>query len=136
MIVVRHETPAAGQQGLNFQPLLLAALRVARAVRVWEAAVLHAKVGVLNRSIFKRLGTERGALEDAAAAHELGANGCVHPRIGSQVESVTKNKALARALADIGNQETGCADFAACGGGRVRKPDQGHSEKAEVGVDE
>src|SRR5437879_11843429 len=106
MIVVRHEAPAPGQQGLNFQLLVLAALRTACAIRVGEAAVLNAKIGVLNRRVFKGLGAECSALEDATAAHELRAHRSVHPRIGSQIESVTKNKALARALADIGNQET------------------------------
>ena len=31
MVVVRYETPVAGEQGLDFEALLLAALRTARA---------------------------------------------------------------------------------------------------------
>src|SRR5206468_3233263 len=84
------------------------------------------KIRVLNRSIFKGLGAECSALEDAAAAHELRANRGVHPRIGSQIKSITQNKALARALADIRNQKTSCPHFAARGSCGVRKPDQGH----------
>ena len=58
MVEVGHEAPAAGEQGLDFQALLLATLRIACAVRVEEAAVLDAEIGVLNRSVFERLGAE------------------------------------------------------------------------------
>ena len=66
----------------------------------------------------------------------MGAQGSVHPRNGSQIKSVTEDEALARALADVGDEETGRADLAARRGGGVREPDEGHAEKAEVGVDE
>ena len=58
MVEVGHEAPAAGEQGLDFQALLLATLRIACAVRVEEAAVLDTEIGVLNRSVFERLGAE------------------------------------------------------------------------------
>src|SRR6266446_2202746 len=103
MVVVRHEAPAAWEQGLNFEPLLLATLRAARAVRVEEAAVLNSKISVLNRGVLEWLGAKCSAFEDSAAAHELRADGGVHPRIWSQVESITENEAFAGALADIGN---------------------------------
>src|SRR5207247_10033819 len=74
--------------------------------------------------------------ENPKAAYDSISNRSVHPRIVSQIESVTKNKDLARALADIGNQETCCPHFAARGSGSVRKPDERHAEKTEVGVDE
>src|SRR5437667_133768 len=136
MVVVCHKAPAARKQGLNFQPLLLASLRAARAVRVEKASFFDAKIGVLNRSVLEWFSAECSALEDAAAAHELRANRGVHPRVRSQIKSITQNKALARALADIGNQETRCPHFAARGSSRVRKPYQGHAEKTEVSVDE
>src|SRR2546430_14530995 len=136
MVVVRREAPAARKQGLNSRPLLFATLRAACAVRVEKAAVLDPKIRVLNRSIFKGLGAECSALEDAAAAHELRANRGVHPRIGSQIKSITQYKALARALADIRNQKTSCPHLAAPGSCGVTKTDQGHTEKTEVGVDE
>jgi len=66
----------------------------------------------------------------------LGAKGSVHPRRGGQIKSIAEDKALARALSDIGNEETGCADLAAGGGRGVREPDEGHAEKPKVGVDE
>ena len=66
----------------------------------------------------------------------MGAKGSVHPQSGGQKKSITENEALARALADVGNEETGRADSAARGGGGVRKPDEGYAEKTEVGVDE
>src|SRR5216683_6230557 len=56
MVVVRYETPAAGEQRLYFEALLLATLRTACPVSVEEAAVLDAKIGVLNRSVFEGLG--------------------------------------------------------------------------------
>ncbi len=58
MVVVRYEAPAAGEQGLDFQALLLATLRSARAVRVEKAAVVDTKITVLERSVFEGLGAE------------------------------------------------------------------------------
>ncbi len=65
----------------------------------------------------------------------MDAKGSVQPRSGSQIKSIAENKTLARALADIGYEDTGSADFAARGGGGVREPDERHVEKTEVGVD-
>jgi hypothetical protein len=58
MVVIRYEAPAAGEQGLDFEALLLAALRTSCAVRVEEPAVLDTKIGVLNRSVLERLGAK------------------------------------------------------------------------------
>ncbi len=88
MVVVCDEAPATGQQGLDFQALLLATLRRACAVRVAEAAVINAKIAVRHRSIFDRPGAEGCTLEETSAAHELDAQGSVHPRSGSQVKSM------------------------------------------------
>ena len=66
----------------------------------------------------------------------MGAQGSVHPRSGSKIKSITEDEALARALSEVGDEETGRADLAARGGGGVREPDEGHAEKTEVGVDE
>src|SRR6266704_2138139 len=56
MVVVRYETPAAGERRLYFEALLLATLRTACPVSVEEATVLDATIGVLNRSVFEGLG--------------------------------------------------------------------------------
>src|SRR5258708_15290288 len=123
MVVVRYEAPAAGKQGLDFQPLLLATLRSADAVNE-DAAVVDNKIAVVNRGVFEGPGAESSTFEKAAAAHELAANGSVHPRSGSQIKSITGNEALERALANIGNEEAGLAYFATGGGRRVREPDE------------
>ena len=57
MVVVRYEAPTAGEQGLDFEALLLATLRTSCAVRI-EPAVLDTKIGVLNRSVLEGLGAE------------------------------------------------------------------------------
>src|SRR5713101_5801233 len=86
--------------------------------------------------MFDRLGAEGRTLEETSAAHELDAQGSVHPRSGSQVKSIADDEAFSRALADIGNEDTGSADFTPRGRGGIRKPDKRHAEKTEVGVDE
>src|SRR5438093_13662772 len=121
MVVVCHKAPAARKQGLNSQPLLLASLRAARAVRVEKASVFDAKIGVLNRSVLEWFSAECSALEDAAAAHELRANRGVHPRLGSGVKGSRKDKALTRAVADIGEQATSGRQVGARGGRWVGK---------------
>src|SRR5712664_3483057 len=136
MVVVRYEAPAAGEQGLDFEALLLATLRSAYAVGVEDAAVVDTKIGVINRSVLEGLGAECSAFEKAAAAHVLAANGSVHPRIGLQVTATTENEALERALADVGNEETGLADLVAGGGGGVREPNERNAEKTKIGVDQ
>src|SRR6267143_2987189 len=135
MVVVRYEAPAAGKQGLDFQPLLLATLRSADAVNE-DAAVVDTKIAVINRGVFEGPGAESSAFEKAAAAHVLAANDSVQPRGGREIESITENEALERALADIGNEETGLADLAAGGGGGIREPDERDAEKSKVGVDQ
>src|SRR5205823_2341581 len=47
-----------------------------------------------------------------------------------------EDEALARALADVGNEESGRADFAARGSGSIREPDEWDAEETEVGVEE
>src|SRR6266403_791701 len=136
MVEVGDEAPAPGELRLDFQALMFAALRAARAVRVEEAAVVHAEIGVLDRSIFEGLGAEGSAFQVAPAAHVLEAESGVHPRSGGEIKSVTNDKTLARTLSDIGNENAGGADSAARRGGGVRKPDEGHAKKSEVGVDE
>src|SRR5712664_2664820 len=135
MVVVRYEAPAAGKQGLDFQPLLLATLRSADAVNE-DAAVVDTKIAVINRGVFEGPGAESSTFEKAAAAHELAANGSVQPVSGSQIKSITGNGSLERAPANVGNEEAGLAYFAAGGGGGVREPDEGHAEKTEVGVNQ
>ncbi len=66
----------------------------------------------------------------------MDAQRCIQPWGGSQIISITDNEALARALADIRDEEAGRADLAARGGGSVREPDERHAEKTEIGVDE
>ena len=66
----------------------------------------------------------------------MGAKGRVHPLRGSQIKSVTEDEALARALADVGDEESGRADFAARRSGSIREPNERDTEKTEVGVDE
>src|SRR5258708_24657708 len=107
MVVVGDEAPASGQQRLDFQALLLATLRCACAVRVAETAVVNAKITVRDGSIFEWLSAERSTLEKTSAAHELDAQGSVHPRSGSQIKSITDNESFSRALADIGNEDAG-----------------------------
>jgi len=121
---------------LDFQALLVATLRAACAVGVEQPAILDAKIGVLHRSIFEGLGADGSAFENAAAAQVLNAKRSVHPCCGRQIKSITEDEALARALANVGNEDTGRADFAAGGGGGVREPNERHAEKTEVGVDE
>ncbi len=58
MVVVGDEAPPTWKQRLDFQALLFATLRGARAVRVAEATVIDAKIAVLDRSIFEWLGAE------------------------------------------------------------------------------
>src|SRR5260370_914195 len=58
VVVVGDEAPPSRQQGLDFQALLFATLRGACSVRVAEAAVIGAKIGVLHRSIFEWLGSK------------------------------------------------------------------------------
>src|SRR5258708_39333303 len=135
MVVVRYEAPAAGKQGLDFQPLLLATLRSGEAGNE-DDAVVDSKIAVINRGVFEGPGAESSAFEKAAAAHVLAANGSVHPRSGSEIESISGNEALERALANIGNEEAGLAYFATGGGRRVREPDERNAEKAEVGVNQ
>src|SRR5260370_25799128 len=135
MVVVRYEAPAAGKQGLDFQPLLLATLRSADAVNE-DAAVVDTKIAVINRGVFEGPGAESSTFEKAAAAHELAANGSVHPRSASQIKSITGNEALERALANIGNGEAGLAYFAAGGGGGAREPDERDAGETEGGVNQ
>jgi hypothetical protein len=117
--------------------LLFAALgRASAAVWVEQAAVLRAEIGVLDGSVFERLGTKTAAFEDAAAAHELSAESRVQPGRRSEIKSITKDEALERGLTDIGHEESRLPDFVARGDGGVGKPNQGHAEKPEVGVDE
>src|SRR6267142_4912027 len=113
MVVVRYETPAAGEEGLDFEALLLAALRTACAIGIEQAAVINAKVGVLDRSIFKRFGAQCSTFQNAAPAHKLGPQRSVHPLNRSQVKGVTEDESLARALPDIGNQKPGFSDLLA-----------------------
>src|SRR6266849_394534 len=58
LIVIGDESPAAGQQGFDFEALLFAPLRVAGTVGIPEPAVLDAKIGISDRSIFERLGAK------------------------------------------------------------------------------
>src|SRR6266571_586143 len=58
VVVVRDEAPASGKQGLDFEALLLAALRITGAARVDKTAVVNAEEGVLDRSVLKRLGAK------------------------------------------------------------------------------
>ena len=43
---------------MDFEALLLAALRITRAAGVEKTAVVNAKEGVLDRSVLKRLGAK------------------------------------------------------------------------------
>src|SRR2546430_16353562 len=65
---VGHKPPSVRQQRLNFQPLLLAALRRMGAIRIQEPAVIHPEIGVFHRSVFERLGAKIPALQKAAQA--------------------------------------------------------------------
>src|SRR5882724_10874249 len=136
LIVISDEPPASAKQRLNFHALLFAALWAAGAIGIEQAAVVDTKIGIEDRGVLKRLGTKFAALEDAAAAHELRANGGVHPGRGSQIKSFAQDEALARALANIWDEESGLADSAAGGSGGVGQPNQRDAEKPKVGVDE
>src|SRR5271169_3603922 len=104
MVVVGDEAPATGELGLNFEALLLATLRAACSIWVEQTAVFHAKIGVLDRSIFERLGAKGPPFHVATAAHVLEAKSSVHPGSRGEIKSVTKNKTFARTLSDIGNE--------------------------------
>src|SRR5580692_916445 len=74
---VGDEAPAVGKQGLNFELLLVAALffdedGVVGAGEL-EAAVDHAKIGVLDGSVFGGASAKFGALGGAAFREEFGA---------------------------------------------------------------
>src|SRR5262249_7705334 len=112
----------------HFEALLLAALRRAGAVWISKAAVVDAEIGVLNRSVLRRLGAKRAALEQAAAAHVLRAESHVHPGQRRKIIGIAEDEAFAGALADVGNHKTGLADFCAGWGGGVRKPNQGNAK--------
>src|SRR5260370_1323792 len=58
VVVVRHESPATGEQRLDFQPLLLTTLWTACAIGIEQAAIVDTKVAVLDRSVLERLGSE------------------------------------------------------------------------------
>src|SRR5712664_3714558 len=136
LVVIGYEPPASAKQRLNFHALLFAALWATGAIGIEQAAVVDAKIGIADRRVLKRLGAKFAALQNAAAAHELRANGGVHPGRGSQIKSVAQDEALARALANIRDEESGLADSAAGGSGGVGQPNQRDAEKPEVGVDE
>ena len=123
LIVVGDEPPASGKQGLDFNTLLLTTLRAAGAIGIEQAAVIDTEIGVGDRGIFERLGAEFAAFENAAAAHELRANRGIHPGHGSEIKGVAKDEALTRALANIRDEDSRLADFAAGGSGDVGKPD-------------
>ncbi len=101
-----------------------------------NAAIDHAKVGVVDRSVFPRLGTEVAAFGRAAAAQEFGADRRIHPGIGRPIKSVAKDEAFAAAVADNREKEAGLPDFFSRGSGRIGEPDERDAEQAEVRVDE
>src|SRR6266850_3871298 len=136
LVVIGYEPPASAKQRLNFHALLFATLGTAGAIGIEQAPVVDPKIAIGDRGVLKRLGTKFATREDAATAHELRANRGVHPRSGSQIKSVPQDEALARALANIRDKESGLADSAAGRGGGIRQPNQRDTEKTEVGVDE
>src|SRR5438270_812967 len=90
--------------------MLLSALRRARAAGQ-EPAVVYSEIGVHDRSVLKGPGAKSAAFQQAAAAHELRPKRGVQPGQRGKIESVAKDKALARTLPDVGDQETGLPHF-------------------------
>src|SRR5260370_37278697 len=57
-VVVRHESPATGEQRLDLQPLLLTTLTTACPIGIEPSAIADTKGAVPARSVLERLGSE------------------------------------------------------------------------------
>src|SRR6266436_975322 len=125
-----------GKQGLHGELLLVAALRMANAGLVQEAAVDDAEISVFDGSIFEWPGAKFTAFFGTAAAEVLCADGGVEPGSRRPIVGVAKDETFPRAVAWLRNQETGLADFASRGCGGVRKPNEWDAEEAKIRVDE
>src|SRR6266851_441189 len=125
-----------GKQGLHFELLLVAALWMANARVVREAAIDHAEIGVFDGGIFEWPGAKFTAFFGTPAAEVLYAGGGVEPGSRRPIVGVAKDETFPRAIAWLRNQETGLADFASRGCGGVRKPNERDAEEAKIRVDE
>src|SRR6266849_10818196 len=106
LVEVGHEAPALRQHRLQFEPLLMAALRYKYAIRVRQAAVNYGVIGIAKRCIFGWPQANFGTLGGAAVGIVLHANGCVGPGSGRPIIRVAENVTLGGTVADIGNSST------------------------------
>ena len=137
---VGDKTPAVEKKRLNFELLLMAALFLADGVAAGagndQAAVDHAKVSVLDGSVFERASAEFGPLGGTAHGEILRAESYVEPRLWREVNGIPKNQTFRIGLTNDGKQDAGLANFFACRRGGIGKPDERNAEEAKVGVDE
>lgn len=136
LIVIGDETPAAGEQGFDFEALIFAAFGLALPERVNQAAIIDAKIVVGDGSVFSGQDAQLAAFAGAAEAEILRAERGVHPAGGGEVKGVAKDQALNGTVADIRDEKASLANFGACRGVRIREPNEGNAKEAKVGVDQ
>src|SRR5215469_10018447 len=102
LIEVGHKSPAVFPQRLYFQLLFVPALIL---------PVFHAEVGVTDDGVLEGTRAKHGALRRPTQAEVLETGRGVHPRVRRPVKSVADDEALAVAIPDHGNQESGLTDM-------------------------
>src|SRR5882724_2420903 len=93
LVEVRDESPAVRQQGLHFEPLLVAALGLQHTVRVWQPAVNYAEIGIEKRSAFRGTQASLNSLRRTPLAQILSAQRRIRPRHRRPIKGIAKHVA-------------------------------------------
>src|SRR5215510_3842154 len=114
----------------------MATLRLQDSSRVRQAAIDHAIVGVVKSRAVVGSGSHLSALGRAAFAQILRTECRVKPGSRRPIKRVAKDKSFAIAVADVGEEKACFPHALARGSGGVGHPNQGHTKKTEIGVDQ